>query len=228
MLIPKKKTKGIIVTPDNVQKVFNKAVKRLSHKEKGFISDIAKGETGVQAVLNNYDTEDYHTAGAIASENLKKPRIIQALADAFPDELLQKKHLELMNASRLDHMVFPTGPRNESEKESYIAKDKQKAITEGKEYREIEHITDDDIRDMLESVNCTVRRIVHRDTARDVYFWSADNMARDKALDKAYKIRGSYAAEKIAGPNGEPLFTNEHKEKSKQAITGFLARRNTR
>ncbi len=32
--------------------------------------------------------------------------------------------------------------------------------------------------------------------ARHVYFWSADNKARDGALDMAYKLKGKYAPEK--------------------------------
>lgn len=70
---------------------------RLSHKEKGFISDIIKGETGVQSALKNYDTDDYMTAANIASENLKKPKIIDAINRLLPDELLAKKHLQLLN-----------------------------------------------------------------------------------------------------------------------------------
>lgn len=70
---------------------------RLSKKEKGFIEDILKGETQVQSALNNYDTTDYMTASNIASENLNKPKIIQAMAERLPDELLEEKHLALLN-----------------------------------------------------------------------------------------------------------------------------------
>lgn len=73
---------------------------RLTHKERGFVKDIAKGETGVQAALNNYDTTDYSTAGAIASENLKKPKIINALEEALPDELLAQVHREGLFATK--------------------------------------------------------------------------------------------------------------------------------
>ncbi len=58
------------------------------------MNDIASGANGVQAALANYDTEDYSTAGMIASENLKKPKIIQALEEALPDELLNEVHRE--------------------------------------------------------------------------------------------------------------------------------------
>jgi hypothetical protein len=39
----------------------------------------ADGATGVAAVLDNYDTEDYRTANAISVENLQKPAIIEEL-----------------------------------------------------------------------------------------------------------------------------------------------------
>lgn len=221
--------------------------KRLSFKEKGFVADIAKGKTGVQAALDNYDTNDYNTAGAIASENLKKPKIIAALADAFPDELLQGKHLELLNSARLDTMAFPSGPKTikeweekkqaaqillddysrDEEEDSDEARtwEERKKIEKAREIlNETECLSDDQIKEMLESVGCTVKRIARIYGGRTVYFWSPDNMARDKALDKAYKIRGSYAAEKreLTGANGEPLFNDEHRKKTDKALEDLL------
>lgn len=73
---------------------------RLSKKERGFVKAIAKGETGVSAVLANYDTESYSTAGSIATENLKKPKILKAIEDALPDELLDQVHREGLFATR--------------------------------------------------------------------------------------------------------------------------------
>lgn len=73
---------------------------RLSTKERGFIKDKIRGETGVQAALNNYDTEDYDTAASIASENLRKPKIVNALEKALPDDLLAKVHVEGLHASK--------------------------------------------------------------------------------------------------------------------------------
>lgn len=55
--------------------------KRLSHKEKGFVNDIADGKTGTQAVLNNYDTKSKDVAGVIAAQNLAKLRILDALKE---------------------------------------------------------------------------------------------------------------------------------------------------
>jgi hypothetical protein len=70
---------------------------RLTKKQKGFVKDYIETGNGVQSALNNYDTTDYSTAGNIASENLDKPKIIEAIADAIPDDLLVKKHLALLN-----------------------------------------------------------------------------------------------------------------------------------
>ena len=71
--------------------------RRLSKKAKGFVRDVVEGATGVQAALNNYDTDKYNVANAIASENLTKPAIIDAIDAALTDELIAKKHLDLLN-----------------------------------------------------------------------------------------------------------------------------------
>lgn len=51
----------------------------LTKKARGFVNDVADGETGTQAALNNYDTKDENVAAVIASENLRKPKIIEEL-----------------------------------------------------------------------------------------------------------------------------------------------------
>lgn len=63
----------------------------LTKKEKGFVKDYVRTGNGTQSVLKNYDTTDYSTAGMIASENLNKPKIqeaIQSLADRIPEDTL--------------------------------------------------------------------------------------------------------------------------------------------
>ena len=69
----------------------------LTKKQKGFVKDYVKTGNGTVAAFENYDTEDYSTASMIASENLSKPKIIKALADRLPDDLLEEKHLALLN-----------------------------------------------------------------------------------------------------------------------------------
>lgn len=72
----------------------------LTKKEKGFVKDYVETGNGVQSALENYDTDDYNTAGVIAHENLKKPKIINAIksiAEQIPDDLIVRKHLALLN-----------------------------------------------------------------------------------------------------------------------------------
>ena len=78
---------------------------KLTKREKGFIKDIINGETGVVAAKSNYNTSSYASAGAIACETLKKPRIqeaIKTIAEQIPDELLVEKHLALLNKKNKD------------------------------------------------------------------------------------------------------------------------------
>ena len=53
-----------------------RASTKLTDKEEAFILEyLSNGFNGVQAALKTYDTDAYATAAAIASENLKKPKI---------------------------------------------------------------------------------------------------------------------------------------------------------
>ncbi len=111
------------------------------------------------------------------------------------DDDLSQKHKELLNATRLDHMVFVTGPRDEKEALRIDDEAREKATKEGKEYKTIDYITDEDIRQMLADVSCKVRRIVHSETARHVYFWSADNKSRKDAIEMGYKLKGRFGTD---------------------------------
>jgi phage terminase small subunit len=53
----------------------------LTHKQKEFADEFLETGNGVQSALSAYDTKDYSTAGNIASENLKKPKVKQYLED---------------------------------------------------------------------------------------------------------------------------------------------------
>lgn len=144
----------------------------------------------------------------------------QLMAEYLPDHSIAERHKELLNSTTLDHQVFALGPKDEKDKLSYIEADKAKAIKDGKEYREIEYVTDEDIRQMFEDINCKVRRIVHRETARDVYFWVADNRSRKDAIDMAYKLKGNYAPEKSIVAN---INLNADKEqRARELVRGIL------
>lgn len=134
----------------------------------------------------------------------------ELLNEYLPEEDLMQVHKQLTLSQRVDHMVFPLGPRDDEHPTLSGGKKKKEkreqtelepqpnggSLLRHGEIAERTTLTDKEIVTMLADVNCTVRRIVHGETARHVYFWSPDSKAREKGLDMAYKLRGSYAAEK--------------------------------
>lgn len=74
--------------------------KKLTRKQSKFVKEYIETGNGTQSALDSYDTDDYMTAAAIASENLNKPQIQFAIQQALPDELLAQVHLEGLNAFR--------------------------------------------------------------------------------------------------------------------------------
>lgn len=113
------------------------------------------------------------------------------------------QHAALLNATKIEHMVFPLGPKGEDDPnlsggnpnaESDEDADPEASMPE--EHKERTSLTDEEIIAMLAEVNCKVKRIVHGETARHVYFWAADNKGRKDAIDMAYKVKGLYAPEK--------------------------------
>lgn len=74
---------------------------RLTRKQKGFVKDYVETGNGALAARKNYDVSTDLTARVIASENLTKPNIINAIQEALPEELLARKHLEGLEATSL-------------------------------------------------------------------------------------------------------------------------------
>ena len=62
-----------------------KTIPKLTKKQKGFCDDYLETGNGTQSVLKNYNTDDYHTAWWIASDNLKLPKIWAYLDDKGDD-----------------------------------------------------------------------------------------------------------------------------------------------
>jgi phage terminase small subunit len=59
--------------------------KRLSKKEKEFIEEYAKTGNGTRSALKAYDTTSENVASVIAHENIRKPRIWNAIQDMCVD-----------------------------------------------------------------------------------------------------------------------------------------------
>lgn len=73
---------------------------KLTRKQKDFVESYLDTGNGTQAALAAYDTENARVAAAIASENLTKPNIINALEEALPDDLLAQVHKEGLFATK--------------------------------------------------------------------------------------------------------------------------------
>ena|SRR3990167_11287931 len=105
----------------------------------------------------------------------------ELMGSVLSDEKLLEKHNELLNATDIEHMIFPVA------------------------------VTDEEITELLTSVNCKPRKFMHGDTANHVWFWSADNKSRKDALDMAYKLKGKYAGDKVEH-SGTLSLTQKYKE----------------
>jgi hypothetical protein len=110
------------------------------------------------------------------------------LAEYMPDDDLATVHKRLLQTRKIEHMVFPLGP--EGEDDEYLSGARPNQPNDVEEYVERTSLTDQEIKDMLAEVNCVVKRIVHGQTARHVYYWAHDANAQTKALELIYKLKG--------------------------------------
>jgi hypothetical protein len=83
------------------------------------------------------------------------------------DDKLAQTHEELLNFKKLDYMLF-----------NHDIKDK-------------------DIYELMESVNCIPKKIIHGIAGVHVWFWLPDGRIRKDATELAYKVRGKMAPEKF-------------------------------
>ena len=95
---------------------------------------------------------------------------------------------------RLDHQTFPTyNPQK-------AITDKVREEVEGLDLSEQirgEQLTDEDIRNLLAEVGCTVRKIVHGEQARHVYYWTDNDKTQIAAIKQIVDIFGVEAPKKL-------------------------------
>ncbi len=78
-------------------------MEKLTKKQRGFVKDYVKTENGTQSAMKHYNVKNETVASSIATENLRKPLIqeaIKSIADRIPNELLEKVHLEGLEAEK--------------------------------------------------------------------------------------------------------------------------------
>ncbi len=151
---------------------------RLTKKEKKFVAGYAETGNGTQTVLEVYDTKDINTAASIASENLRKPKILDALNEINTDERLEEKHNALLESSTLEKLAFDDDE------------------------------DDDVIADVVSQLAGYKLLYIRRNLSQNgevlscyAYVSAPNDFIQDKALDKAYKLKGKYAAEKHLNVN---------------------------
>lgn len=143
----------------------------------------------------------YSKTVAETPSNVTESKGFQELLEQYlPDDKLAATHKTLLKSQKLDHMVFPLGPKGEDDASLSGSKPNADNTIE-KAGKEVERttLTDQEIKQLLADVNCTVRRIVHGDHARHVYFWAPDTGARQNALKLAYDIKGKIAPKEPIG-----------------------------
>lgn len=123
---------------------------------------------------------------------------MELIEEALPDNDLLEVHNGLLHSMKLDHMVFPLGPEGEDDA-NFSGAHPNMSITE--EAAERTSLTDEEIKQLIADVGGRVRRIVHGDTARHVYFWAPNPAARQAALKLAYDVKG-YTAKKDPDAEG--------------------------
>lgn len=119
------------------------------------------------------------------------PTFQELLEQYMPNDNLAQVHKRLLNTRKIEHMVFPLGPVDEDDENLSGSNPNAYNALDGLDHPvERTTLSDQEIKDMLAEVNCVVKRIVHGQTARHVYYWAHDAKAQSTALELAYKMKG--------------------------------------
>jgi len=149
--------------------------RQLTKKQKGFVKDYVRIGIASQAVKRNYpDIKTDLSARVQGSRLLTNDNVVKSIAERLPDDLLEERHLELLNKRETISRVTEEG------------------------------------------------ELIKHDLGPDVQGVS-------KGLDMAYKLKGSYAAEKTTSLNvnvearledksGLEAIREEYEEKLKQKL----------
>lgn len=133
---------------------------------------IATG-VGAQAAKQAYDIAptDHHLAASIATENLSKPVIQEAIAQRITPDMVERAHQSLLDAVRLDYFVF------------------SKAMN------------DEEIKSHVEAQGLTVLNIRVSDRGKLAFFSLPDGASRGKGIELYHKVHGTFAPDKTINVN---------------------------
>ncbi len=139
----------------------------LTKKQRGFVKDYLETGNGSLAAKRNYEVKNDTTAAVIASENLIKPNIVRVLDEVLSEDKLAEVHRGLLEQNRIDYFVFPKYMEDEEI---------------------VEHVED--------ATGIKVLNVRETEKGKMAFYVTSDAMARSKALEMGYKIKGTFAPEK--------------------------------
>lgn len=135
-------------------------------------------------------------------QKMKRTKTFQELLDQYlPEKKVVQAHRDLLQAAKIDHATFPLS------------------------------MSDAEIKEVIESIKgCQIKKFKHGETATHVWYWVADNKARQSAIEMVYKLRGNFAPEKVIQVDPvkdmsdeeltEALDTMENEIKARKSPTG--------
>jgi len=135
-------------------------------------------ENGGKSVSKAMLEVGYKPTYAKNPQKLTESKGFKELIDEFlPDSLITQRHNELANACELSRYEF------------LHTKSNRKQISE---------LTNNDIREIIESVpGCKLIYVKRDDYSSVAYFSQPDHHSRKDAIDMAYKLKGSYSPDKL-------------------------------
>jgi hypothetical protein len=151
--------------------------KGLTRKQETFVEAFVETGVGAEAARQAYDipSENKQLAAVIASENLRKPEITQAVAERIKtrEELADEAEESLLTAVRLDYFVFPKS------------------------------MDDEEIEEHVEAQGLTCINVRRSEKGKLAFYAIPDGAARGKGLEIFHKVRGSFAPDKHLNVNVE-------------------------
>lgn len=159
---------------------------KLTKKQDIFVDAFIETGVGAQAAKEAYDIDPnaHALAASIASENLTKPDIQEAIVERNKQkkELVDEAHDSLLKAVRLDYFVFPKS------------------------------MSDEEITTHVAAQGLTVLNVRPSDKGKLAFFSLPDGASRGKGIELFHKVEGTFAPEKRLNLNVELEATPEVKE----------------
>lgn len=154
----------------------------LNKTEMKFVKKYIENGEASKSVQQVFGIKNKQYAATKGARLMAKPKIIKAIADAFPIDYLASKHTDLFNQKEVEYFTFP------------------------------KKMSDEEIKGHVEGSGLTLVNVRESMVGKMAFYTRPDTAALKAALDMGYKLKGSYAAEKTVNMNVEVESTDMIKE----------------